>query len=268
MSIRTVKVIVQIQQHLAAKFPKLWLERELHFRPNHFESEFWLVPVFCDKAKTAIDIGANKGIYSYYMAKFSNDVIAFEPNVDLCAELRNLLGHNLRIETVALSRESTEAVMWIDQSNTGVSTIEENNDLSCVRDKSAVISRVVETRTLDSFDISNVCLIKIDVEGHEEAVIEGASDTIARNRPVLIIESEERHNPGAPFRLAEMLCRQSYQGFYLKNRQLTSVNQLCHKDIDPQNLDVDGVDYINNFIFIPTEQSAKLQRAQALLSSR
>lgn len=248
-------------------FPSLWLERELRFRPNHFERELWLVPIFCDKAKAAIDIGANTGTYSYYMAKYSNSVIAFEPNKDLWAHLRRILGPDSRLEAAALSRQSAKATMRIDNHNTGIATIEDKNDLSCVADKLVVVSRTVETRTLDSFEFSNISMIKVDVEGHEEAVIEGARETIERNRPVFIIESENRHNPGAPQRLVETFSGLGYLVFYIKNRCLNEFRTLRNEDLDPANLHANGSAYINNFIFIPEEQRVIAQRAQVFLSS-
>lgn len=45
-----------------------------------------------------------------------------------------------------------------------------------------------ELRSLDSFGFERVSLIKIDVEGFENAVLDGASETIRRNRPVIVIE--------------------------------------------------------------------------------
>ena len=45
-----------------------------------------------------------------------------------------------------------------------------------------------ERRPLDDFGFSDVSLIKIDVEGHENAVLEGAKETIAGSRPVVIVE--------------------------------------------------------------------------------
>jgi FkbM family methyltransferase len=255
-------VAAQISTH----FPRLWLERELRFRPHHFESEFWLVPIFCCKENAAIDIGANMGTYSYFMAKYSKRVIAFEPNKDLWTHLRRVLGTQVQIEAAALSRCSATATLRIDDHNTGVATIEDKNDLSCLADRSAVASRTVETRTLDSFEFSNVSMIKIDVEGHEEAVIEGAQETIKRNRPALIIESENRHNPGAPRRLANTLSGLGYLGFYLKDRYLMEFNSLRDKDIDPNNLS-GGSPYINNFIFIADEQDTKIDRVRAFLSS-
>jgi FkbM family methyltransferase len=264
MSSRALKTIAS--QQLARHFPKLWMERELRLRPNHFEEEFWLVPLFCDKAKTSIDIGANMGHYSYYMAKFSRGVIAFEPNRDLWSDLRRLLGRKAHLESAALSRTSSKAVIRIDRHNTGVSTIEQKNDLSCVTDKSAVVTREIETRTLDSFNFSNISMIKIDVEGHEEAVLEGAQETIRRNHPVLIVESEDRHNQGAPRRIAESLASLDYLGFYLKNRRLCEFFTLNTEDTDPKNLS-SGLPYINNFVFIPAVRPATIERVKAYLAA-
>ena len=256
----------RIATQIRILFPRLWMERELCFRPNHFEQEFWLVPIFCDERKTAIDVGANMGLYSYFMAKFSKNVIAFEPNTDLWSDLRRLLGQDFHLEAAALSEKSAKATLRIDNSNTGVSTIEEKNQLVCVHDHTAVVPRVVETRTLDSFNISNVSMIKIDVEGHEEAVISGARKTIEINRPVLIIESEDRHNPGAPSRLTGTLAELGYLAFYLKNQQLMEFSTLCSEDTDPENIDK-RLPYINNFIYIPAEQGEKIERVQAFLSA-
>ena len=241
------------------------MERELRFRPYHFEAELWLVPIFCDKQKTAIDIGANRGSYSYFMAKLSSNVIAFEPNTDLWKDLRRLLGRDFHLEAAALSDKSAKTTLRVDYSNTGVATIEEKNQLVCVKDPMAVVQRVVETRTLDSFEFSNISMIKIDVEGHEEAVVSGARDTIERNRPVLIVESEDRHNPGAPRRLAETFSELRYRVFYLKGRRLMEFTTLRDEDTNPENLDR-GLPYINNFILIPSEQDEKVERIQAFLS--
>ena len=45
-----------------------------------------------------------------------------------------------------------------------------------------------ELRALDGFGFERVSLLKIDVEGYENEVLEGAVDTIRRNRPVVVIE--------------------------------------------------------------------------------
>lgn len=42
---------------------------------------------------------------------------------------------------------------------------------------------------LDNFDLRDITLIKIDVENHEKEVLEGAKETIKRNKPVIVLEN-------------------------------------------------------------------------------
>ena len=53
----------------------------------------------------------------------------------------------------------------------------------------------VPLRTLDSYNLSNIGFIKIDVEGHELDVLRGAEVTLRRDQPNLLIEIENRHAP-------------------------------------------------------------------------
>lgn len=236
-------------------FPRLWLERELRSRPNHFEPEMFLVPLLCDRAHTAIDIGANTGSYSFYMARFAGRVISFEPNLDLWPRLRRILGPQAQIESAALSDHTGTATFRIDSSNTGVATIEEKNDLSCVADKSIVTTRTVQVRPLDSFGFDNVSLIKIDTEGHEESVLRGAQQTLRDVRPALIVESEDRHNHGAPVRVAELMDSLGYRCLYIQHRGLHQFDPSAPLQRDPC-----ALDYINNFIFIPAENTQLLEK--------
>ena len=166
------------------------------------------------------------------------------------------------------NRFASDSIMRIDDTNTGVATIEEKNDLSCVKDRSFVVKKVVEVRTLDSFEFSDVSMIKIDVEGHEEAVVAGAAETIRRCRPSLIIESEDRHNPGAQRRLVGSISRLDYIVLFLKGRKLLDFGELRDEDVDPENMRRGDREYINNFLFIPAENSHKIERMRDFLSRR
>ena len=57
-----------------------------------------------------------------------------------------------------------------------------NNSSFLVKDNIDVI-------TLDSLNLQNVSMIKIDVENHENEVLDGARQTILQNRPILFIEN-------------------------------------------------------------------------------
>ena len=53
----------------------------------------------------------------------------------------------------------------------------------------------VNVKKLDNLQFENpISFIKIDVEGHEMEVIEGAIETITKNKPILLVEIEEIHS--------------------------------------------------------------------------
>ncbi len=50
-------------------------------------------------------------------------------------------------------------------------------------------------KTLDSFNLTNINFIKIDVEGHEKLVLEGAVQTLKNNNyPKILFESWDEHH--------------------------------------------------------------------------
>lgn len=245
-------------------FPRTWLAFSIARRDRHFEPELWLVPALCDRAHIAIDVGANMGIFAYYMCRYAAAVVAFEPNPDLWPELRRRLPRRVRLEGVALSSRPGSAPLRYVEDNTGVATVEARNRLGMIDDPATIRTRMVELRTLDSFRFDRVSFIKIDVEGHEEAVIEGALETLRRNRPALLIEAEDRHNPGAPRRLSERLSGLGYRGHYLSDGRLQPVVWAGECWGRPANLPAEGKPYVNNYLFLPVERPALLDRLRSL----
>jgi FkbM family methyltransferase len=242
-----------VARYLSQHYPIAWQHYYRTFRKHHFEAEYWLIPLFCRRDKISVDIGANMGIFAFAMQRYSRAVMAFEPNTDLWPYLRRFLSGKVRLEDAALSGMAGQAEFRVVADNTGVATIEVKNPLSMIERPEAITTRPVTTRTLDSFALADVSFIKIDVEGHEEAVLAGAIQTIAANRPVVLVESEDRHNPGAPARVADWFSVLDYGGFYIKERLLWPVGTLSPEDTNPEGLS-SGV-YINNFIYIPREDA-------------
>jgi len=252
-----------LARYLSLRYPVAWTHFYRTFRKHHFDAEYWLIPLFCRPDKISIDVGANMGIYAFAMAKYSQTVIAFEPNIDLWPFLRRFLGTNVRLEDAALSSEAGQADFRVVADNTGVATIEANNPLLMIDLPETIAVRSVATRTLDSFEPTEVSFIKIDVEGHEEAVLAGGRETIAGNRPVVLVEAEDRHNPGAPRRVADWFAALGYDGFFVKDRRLLPFGKLSAADIDPAGLD--GGIYINNFVFIPREDDELIWRVRTAI---
>jgi hypothetical protein len=108
----------------------------------------------------------------------------------------------------------------------------------------------VPQRKLDSFGFTNVGFIKIDVEGFEQAVLEGARETIMRERPVIQVELEEQHT-GLP--IAQSFAQLegfAMQGFFLRDGKLLP---LCAFDAAANRAAFGTRGYINNFIFRPND---------------
>lgn len=149
--------------------------------------------------RLALDIGAADGIWSWSLQRRARAVIAFEPNPASADRARRRCP-GVTLYPVALSNEDGEAELRIPVVNglllSGWATIEPKNvhrDLAL----QATCTIRVPKRRLDSFRLHDVGFIKIDVEGHELAVVEGAVETIRRNSPVILVEVEDRHRPCA-----------------------------------------------------------------------
>jgi FkbM family methyltransferase len=142
-----------------------------------------LVPRGC----RALDIGANRGYYSYALSKIAGQVEAFEPHPELARFLRRKLGRRIRLHEVALSNHSGSATLHIPQVKAGVD-VHYNSSIKKVYAFDKYIEVAVRVMMLDEFGYDNVGFIKIDIEGSDMDAIEGGRQTIARNRPNMVVE--------------------------------------------------------------------------------
>ena len=138
------------------------------------------------KDSTVIDIGANIGYFTLLAAQGAEKVIAIEPESMNANDLRanvELNGFsNVEIMKVAASNKS-----GISQLNVSAG---ESGEHSLIVPKSRKYANTQEVKlvTIDDLYIRNISLIKIDTEGHEYEVIEGAIKTLQKYYPPLIIE--------------------------------------------------------------------------------
>ena len=186
------------------------------------EPELHLVPALCSRSEWSIDIGANNGVYAWHIARHSAGVIAFEPQPSHAGFLVQAFGPRVRVEQVALSDSTGEAVLRVPQETweDGRATIEASNTL----DRFTCAEYTVPRRRLDSYDLPPVGFMKIDVEGHELAVLGGAEAILRRDRPNLIIEAEERHRPGAVASVRDFLAALGYRAHVLRNGELSRLD--------------------------------------------
>jgi FkbM family methyltransferase len=222
-----------------------------------------LLKSLCDPERVSIDIGADVGEFSIAMAGASKSVIAFEPRPAQARDLATMFeaaGASVRVEAVALSAQAGTIAMRVVESDPGRSTIEGGNPLSDEYD-SAVETIQVPVKRLDDLRLDNIGCIKVDVEGHELAVLQGAADTIRRNRPTLLVEAEDRHHPNAVAEVTAFLAGLGYTGHFIEGdarHPLTEFDPKQHQH--PANIggwkdgwSAQGV-YVNNFVFLPSER--------------
>ena len=80
-----------------------------------------------------------------------------------------------------------------------------------------VISTNVSVARLDALVRQDVAFVKVDVEGHELNVLNGAVALLDRCQPVFLVEAEDRHRAEATRSVFKFFQRKSYRGFFLKD---------------------------------------------------
>lgn len=183
--------------------------------------------------KTAVDIGAHRGIYSYWMHRAigpGGRVVAFEPQPEMqqCIEHARHSFHldRLTLERCGLSSSAGSTRLVRDPRHTGGARLDRSGDAQ------PGANRKPANEVLESFDVAvttldqyfadyagpPVAFIKCDVEGHEAAVFEGGRDLLERDRPTLLVEVHDRHvREGSLFRL---LAGLGYDAFLLHGSRL------------------------------------------------
>ena len=149
------------------------------------EAELHILPDIVPAGRVAIDVGANKGVYTNLLSGLASHVHAFEPNPKAFRWLNRSLPANVTTHAVALSDQNGYANLYLPQRGRGYSNQMGSLNTAKAQTPHATVS--VTTRTLDSCAFSNVGFIKIDVEGFEAQVLAGARGTIAHCKPVLLI---------------------------------------------------------------------------------
>lgn len=144
-----------------------------------------------------IDIGANIGNHTCFFAPKFDLTIAVEPSSVVASILRanillNSLQDKVTVVQVAVSDHSGKAMHYTSSGdNLGGSsldghrrdTIESTKEEVELRTADAIVSGITPTNAVISF-------VKIDVEGHEHAVLLGMTETIRQHRPLIMFEAD------------------------------------------------------------------------------
>jgi FkbM family methyltransferase len=209
------------------------------------------------RGEVVADIGANLGIYSYWMHKAvgpAGKVIAFEPQAELQThldDLRNTFAlRNLTIVPKGLSNASRSANLLRPRTHWGGASLEHVTD-------EETESLPVELTTLDEYFAqrsARLRFIKCDVEGHEEKVFEGGRRLLSEDLPILLFEcGEEIVQRGELF---SNLADNGYQGRFFHDQSLHDIAELdvCRDQIEQPYL---------NYVFATAEDWQILPMCQS-----
>jgi FkbM family methyltransferase len=170
------------------------------------EHELYALDKFVQRRGTAIDVGANDGVFAFAFSRLVDQVEAFEPNPDYALFARRMLGRRAHVREVALANRTGAAEFIVPLSDDGT-VLHLGGSLQQSSQAQANVLRFdVVVRTLDSYAFEDVRVIKIDVEGSEMEVLQGGRETIHRYRPPLIVELLTGTHAN-PIDLTEGICR-------------------------------------------------------------
>jgi FkbM family methyltransferase len=213
---------------------------------RYFELELGRIDDFVPSDRGAVDVGVWWGPWSWWLARRVPRVDAFEANPDLVTSLRTALPSNVVLHSVALGQKSTEAELWVPAGGMGTegrATLEEG-----WRAGSGGRLHTVDIRRLDDFDLTDVGFLKIDVEGHEFPVLQGATHLLVNQRPTLMVEIEERSHHERYFdEIIEFLGDYGYQGSFLRRRRWHPLEEFDRQEARALTARVAQHGYATNF---------------------
>jgi FkbM family methyltransferase len=174
----------------------------------------------CPNPRKILDIGMNIGMNTWEYATFAQEVHGFEPVPATYQVALDNIALNINHQDPSLGWWKDAAGNWasllpsgkIDTYNVALGPVPGSVEMHIKKNDghnrvandgySLPSGRTVKTNTgyqrvqvpqvtLDSYNFTDVDIIKIDVEGYEFQVLEGAVNTIAQNRPIIQIECVE-----------------------------------------------------------------------------
>jgi FkbM family methyltransferase len=167
----------------------LWL----HKLGRTCETELRYLDEFIASTRTAVDVGANIGLYTCELSRRFHRVVAFEINEDLITLIRQFNPGNIELILCGLSSAGGSARFYIPvaggQAHEGWGSLHRDN----LTGAETLIEKDVKLATLDEFALTEVDFMKIDVEGHEVEVLKGAVKTIEKWRPIVLVELKKEH---------------------------------------------------------------------------
>lgn len=172
-----------------------WLGQYVYLTGVYEPPTARVIAELLEPGETFIDVGANSGFFTLLASKRvgpAGRLLSFEPVPSMYKRLLENISingmNNVSVQNVALANaEGALAMFEGPEGHKGISSLRQ------IHDSSATLQ--VKTLPLDSFSntITSVKLIKIDVEGAEQLVLEGMTNILNKHHPYLVIEITDEY---------------------------------------------------------------------------
>jgi FkbM family methyltransferase len=218
---------------------------------------------------TVCDIGANKGNFTFWLAKWCRNgrVIAFEPQSHiasrLAADCTALKFSNVKVEPIGVFSATGSQTLSIPIGHSPCASIK---PAGALYDNVSTVS--IPVVALDDYFSSKerVSLLKIDVEGAELDVLRGAERILKTFFPLLVFECENRHfENGSVDDVFDYLASIGYQGEFVCRRKVRPISEFdvsVHQRADREWF-WKSADYCHNFIFSKDQKLAKVTQTRS-----
>ena len=230
-----------------------WIYRAWRYRYRLERPEIRLLQQHLAPGDVAVDVGAHKGAYTYWMRQAvgpAGKVYAFEPQPLLAERLRALVAgshySNIVVENLGLSSAAGTLVLNVPDGGPSPGA---SFEVSVTPGESYPVAVTTLDDYFDDDQRRRIRLLKCDAEGHELEVFRGAHRLLTEARPCLLFECELRHRKsGRVDDVLNWLLDLGYRGFFIDRDGARDIGEF---DVAVHQSRSGAPGYINNFLFLP-----------------
>jgi FkbM family methyltransferase len=230
------------------------VHRALRYRFSHDPCEMRAMLRRVPRGGTAVDIGAHKGAYSWWLARRvgpGGRVVAVEPQEELAGRLEGLYARTRQVTVFRGAMSDAVGTAGLTIPEAGVSHGASLRERS-IEPGGRVVT--VPTITLDALagqlGLDRIDFIKCDAEGHEHAIFRGGAGVLERDRPGVLVECDHdfvKHTADPVGDLWRMFERLGYLGWVIFKDRLVPIGEFRYEV--HQSRDRKKHDHGHNFLF-------------------
>jgi FkbM family methyltransferase len=253
------RIVLTARQLVDLAPPKLSLAAVDAIEGRSGEAELRLLPALVRPGESSGDVGANRGLYARRLARLCPLVLAFEPQPWLAVRLARATPDNVVVFPVALSGTGGEATLKVPR----IGSVAAHTRATLGESDGDHIEQTVFRLRLDDLGLASLGFVKIDVEGHEMDLLDGAMSTIERCRPRLLVECDARSG-AHPSEVLDHLAALGYEGWFHHSNDILPVSEFDVEKHQGERKEFGGPHprgLAMNFMFLPTSEAGAVTGA-------